>query len=129
MEGSEVRDESTFRLVRGVPKLVWCPSTASRYDSTFIFKTIKHTASVIVWSAFSGKKGRAGMYFLSKNVTMKGSNFIHGLKDHMLAFWRIHQCNHFMHDGTPVVDSLKVSDRSQYPRLGMAMEFTRPEPN
>ena len=86
MEESDVRDESTFRLVRGVPKMVWCPTTESRYDSKFIFKTVKHIARVIVWGALSGKKGRAGMYFLLKNETMKVSNFIHGLKDQMLAF-------------------------------------------
>ena len=51
----------------------------------------------------------AARFVLPKNVTMKGSNYIHVLKAHMLAFWRIHQCNHFMHDGAPAHKSKSVS--------------------
>ena len=102
-------DESTFRLVRKVPKTVRRPCTAFRFDSKFTVKTVKHPASVMVWDAFSGNMGPAVLYFLSKNVTMKGSNYIHILKDHMLAFWRIHQCDLFMHDGAPAHKSKSVS--------------------
>ena len=66
--------------------MVQRPSTASRYASKFTVKTIKHPASVMVWGALSEKKGRAGLYFLPKNVTIKGTNYINVLKDHMLAF-------------------------------------------
>ena len=83
-------DESTFRLVRGVPKMLHLPSIAFRFDPKFTVKTVKHPASVVVWGAFSGNMGRAGLHFLPKNVTIKGSNYIHILKDHMLAFWRIY---------------------------------------
>ena len=55
----------------------------------------------MVWGAFSGNMGRAGLYFLPKNITMKGSNYIEVLKEHLLTFWGIHQCHHFMHDGAP----------------------------
>ncbi|XP_076811815.1 uncharacterized protein LOC143458825 [Clavelina lepadiformis] len=96
-------DESTFRLVRGVPKMVRRPSTASRYDPKYTVKTMKHPGSVMVWGAFSGNMDRAGLYFLPRNVTKKGSNYITVLKDHLLTFWRIHQCDHFMHDGAPAV--------------------------
>ena len=102
-------DECTFRLVRGVPKMVRRPSTASRFDPKFTVKTVKHPASVMVWNAFSGNMGRAGLYFLPKNVTIKGSNYIHVLKDHMLVFWGIHQCDHFMHDRAPAHRSKSVS--------------------
>ena len=94
-------DKSTFRLVRGVPKMVHRPRTTSQFDLKFTVKTVKYLASVIVWSAFSENMGHAGLYFLPKNVTIKGSNYIHILKDHMLTFWRIYQCDHFMHDGAP----------------------------
>ena len=77
-------DESTFRLVRGFPKMVRRPNTASRFDPKFTIKTVKHPASVTVWGAFSGNMGRAGLYFLPKNVTMKG-NYIHILKAHSYA--------------------------------------------
>ena len=78
-------DENNFRLVKGVPKMVRRPSTASQFDLKFTVKTVKHPASVMVWGAFSGNMGRAGLYFLPKNVTMKGSNYIHVLKDQILT--------------------------------------------
>ena len=73
-------DKSTFRLIRGVPKVVHCTSTTSWFDPKFTVKTVKHSASVMVWSTFSGNIGHAGLYFLPKNVTIKGSNYIHILK-------------------------------------------------
>ena len=100
-------DESTFRL-KGGSKMVQHSSTTSQYNSKFTAKTVKHPASVMVWEAFGGKKGSAGLYFLPKNVTMKGCNYIHILKDHILAYWRIYQCKHFMHDGAPAHKSKTV---------------------
>ena len=32
---------------------------------------------------------------------MRGSNYIDVLKDHLLTFWKIHQCDYFMQDGAP----------------------------
>jgi len=72
-------DESTFKLVRGVPNMVRRLSTASWYDPKFTVKTVKHPGSVTMWGAFSGNVGRAGLYFLTKNVTMRGSNHINAL--------------------------------------------------
>ena len=94
-------DESTFRLVRGESRTVRRPRGVSRFDPRYTVKTIKHPDSVMVWGAFSGGKGRVGLYFLPKNVTMKGSNYIDVLKEHLLSFWSIHECNYFMHDGAP----------------------------
>ena len=94
-------DESTFRLVRGGYKLVRRPQGVSRYDSKYTIKTVKHPESVMVWGAFSGNKGRGGLYFLPKNVTMRGDNYLGVLDQHMLPFWDIHQCNHFMQNGAP----------------------------
>ena len=96
-------DESTFTLVRRVSKIVRRPSTASRYDPKFTIKSIKYPESVIAWCAFSINLGRAGLYFLPKNTTKRGSNCIDVLKDHLLTFGRIHQCNleNFMQDGAP----------------------------
>ena len=79
-------DESTFWLVRGRYKLVRRPSGVSRYDSRYIIKTVKHPKSVMVWGAFSGDNGRGGLYFLSKNVTMRGDNYLRVLDQHMLRF-------------------------------------------
>ena len=54
----------------------------------------------VLEGAFSGNVGRGGLYFLPKNKTMKGSNYIKVLEEH-LNFWAIHGCDYFMHDGAP----------------------------
>lgn len=101
-------DESTFRLIRGTSKIVRRPRDASRYDPKYTVKTVKHPDSVMVWGAFSGNKGRGGLFFLPKNVTMKSDNYIDVLRDHMVKFWEIHDCNFFMHDGAPAHRSKAV---------------------
>ena len=55
-----------------------------------------------------------GLYTKIKNNSkisrpLQPELYIHVLKDHMHAFWRIHQCNHFMHDGAPAHKSKTVS--------------------
>ena len=94
-------DKSTSRLVPGGYKLVRRPSRVSRYDSRYIINTVKHPQSVMVWGSFSGDKGRGGLYFLPKNVTMRGDNYLWVLYHLMLPFWDICRCNHFMQDGDP----------------------------
>ena len=63
--------------------------------------TMKHPACVMVWGAFSGNIGRAGLYFLSVNQTMKGIPYIDVLEHHLLPFWGLHNCDLFMHDNAP----------------------------
>ena len=92
-------DESTFWLVRGPYKFVRRPSGVSRYDSRYIIKTVKHPKSVMVWGAFSGDKGRGGLCFLPNNVTIRGDYYLRVLDHHMLPFWDIRRCNHFMQHG------------------------------
>ena len=91
--------ESTSRLVLRGYKLVRSPSGVSRYDSRYIIKTVKHPKSVMVWGVFSGDKGRGGLYFLPKSVTMRGDSYLRVLDHHMLPFRDIRRCNHFMQDG------------------------------
>ena len=79
-------DESTSRLVLRGYKLVHRPSGVSRYDSRYIIKTVKHPKSVMVKGAFSGDKSRGGLYFLPKNVTMRGNSYLCVLDHHMLSF-------------------------------------------
>ena len=55
-------------MVRGVPKMVRRQSNASRYDPKYTVKTMKDPGSVMVWGAFSGNLGRAGLYFLIKKM-------------------------------------------------------------
>ena len=94
--------ESTSRLVLRWYKLVLGTSEVSRYDSRYIIKTGKHPKSVMVWGDFSGDKGRGGLYFFPKNVTMRGDSYLRVLDHHMLLFWDIRRCNHFMQDGDSV---------------------------
>ena len=101
-------DESTSRLVLRGYKLVRRPSGVSRYDSRYIIKTVKHPKSVMVWGDFSGNKGRGGLYFFPKNFTMRWDSYLRVLDHHMLAFWDIRRCNHFMRDGDPVYRSRVV---------------------
>ena len=67
-------NESTSRLVLRGYKLVRMPSGVSRYDSRYIIKTVQHPRSVMVWGDFSGDKGRGGLYFIPKKVTMRGDS-------------------------------------------------------
>ena len=62
-------DESTFRLVRQDSKVVRRPKGVSLFDPRYTVKTFKQPDSVMVWGAFSGNCGKAGLYFLPKNVT------------------------------------------------------------
>lgn len=94
-------DESTFRMFRAGSKTVRRPGSVSRYDPRYTVKTVKHPDSVMLWGAFSGNKGRGWLYFLPKNATMKATNYITVLEEHLLNFWKIHQCDYFMHVGAP----------------------------
>ena len=55
----------------------------------------------MVWGCFRGAKDRGGLYFLSKNVTIKDDNYIEVLKEHLLVFYDIRECDFFMHNGAP----------------------------
>ena len=110
MEKMIFSDESTFTLVRGVPKMVRGPSSASRYHPKFTVKTMKHAGSIMGWETFSGNLSRTGLYFPPKNVTIKGRIYINLFKEHLLTFWRIYQCDHFRHDGAPTHKSKIVTD-------------------
>lgn len=91
-------DESTFMLVRVSSKIVRRLRDVSRFDPRYMVKTMKHPDSVIVRDGFSDNKGRGELYFLPKNLTVKGSNYIDVMRDQMLDFRGIHECDHFMHD-------------------------------
>ena len=55
----------------------------------------------MVWGVFSGNNGRWGLFFLSKNVTLDGGNYLEILEQHMLPIWDIHKCHDFLYDGAP----------------------------
>ena len=69
-------DKSTFRLVRGQSKVIRRPINVPRHDPWYTIKMVKHSDGVMVWGAFSGTHCQGGLYFLPKNVTMRGSNYL-----------------------------------------------------
>lgn len=94
-------DESTFRLVNSRMVRVRRPSTLCRYKNKYTVKTVKHSASLMIWGCFSGRVGRGGLFFLPKNVTMTAVRYKDVLDNHLLRFMRIHRCSHFLQDGAP----------------------------
>jgi transposase len=94
-------DESTFCLVHARSATVRRNKAMSRYKHKVVLKTVKHSASVMVWGCFSGKRGRGGLYFLPKNCTMNGERYKKVLADHLLPFMRIHGTTVFLQDGAP----------------------------
>lgn len=94
-------DESPFRLVFGTAKHVRRPKSVSRYYSHYTIKTVKHSESVMVWGAFTGNVGRAGLHFLSKGQTVNGTHFMDVLKEHLPLFYELHECAYFMQDSVP----------------------------
>jgi hypothetical protein len=55
----------------------------------------------MVWDCFSGKSGRRGLYFLSKNCTMNGERYKEVPVDHLLLFMRIHGTTVFLQHEAP----------------------------
>ena len=43
------------------------PRSFDRYDSRYTVPTVKYAESVMAWGSYSGKMGRTGLYFISKN--------------------------------------------------------------
>ena len=60
-------DESNFQVFQVGSPMVRRPHASNRFDPRFTVPTVKHPDSIMVWGAFSGKMGRAGLYFLPKN--------------------------------------------------------------
>ena len=60
-------DESNCQVFRVGSPIVRRPHASNRFDPRFTVPTVKHPDSIMVWGAFSGEVGRAGLYFLPKN--------------------------------------------------------------
>jgi hypothetical protein len=94
-------DESMFCLVHPRSTTVRHNKAMNRYKHKVVLKTVMHSASVMVWGCFSGKRGRGGLYFLPKNCAMNGERYKMVLADHLLPFMRIHGMTVFLQDGSP----------------------------
>ena len=102
-------DESTFVLLRSTRRMVRRPRK-ERFNPKYCSPTVKHSPSVMVWGAFSGVRGRAGIFFLPPNVKMNGERYCQVLNEHLLGFMERHQCTHFLHDGAPCHRSRLVKE-------------------
>ena len=103
-------DESKFEVISTRNKFVRHPRGVSRYGKRYCNRTVKWPDSVMVWGAFSGNDGRAGLAFLKQGVTMNGPIYLDVLKKHLPTFMDLHDCDIFMQDGAPCHHSKLVTE-------------------
>ena len=101
-------DESNCQVFRVGSPIVRRPHASSRFDPRFTIPTVKHPDSIMVWGAFSGEMGRAGLYFLPKNKKMNSDQYVKVLEEHMLGMFHIHSFEVFMQDNAPCHKSKKL---------------------
>ena len=85
-------DESTFKCLRSACNRVRRPPGSNRFASKYTIKTVKHPDFVMLWGAYSGKMGKAGVYFLPKKCTMNSERYIKLLETHFLQMFSLHEC-------------------------------------
>ena len=103
-------DESTFRINAQRNGFVRRAGNMDRYSPRYTVKTVKHPESVMIWGAFSGAGGRAGLGFLQKGVTMNSVRYLEILDKQLPQYMEEHACDLFMHDGAPCHRSKLVKD-------------------
>ena len=104
-------DESRFAVFRNRIRRVRRPiGKEYRLKRKFCNPTVKHPVSVMVWGAFTGARGRAGLFFLPANVTMNQHRYLACLDEHLIDFYQRHQATHFLHDGAPCHRARAVTD-------------------
>lgn len=101
-------DESQFCQFKTYIKYVRRPKN-SRYKLKYILSTVRHPLSVMVWGCFSGH-GAGDLYFLPKNTTIKATNYLRVLQQHLLLSMQRLGCSHFQHDGAPCHKAKVVSN-------------------
>ena len=94
-------DESMFKCISNRRFCVRRPRIVSRHHPRYTQRTVKHPYSVMIWGAFSGGRGRAGLEYLPKGVTMNATRYKRILIKHLNKDMNLHGCNIFMHDKAP----------------------------
>ena len=64
-----------------------------------------------------------GLYLLSKNVTLKGENYVNVLHGHLLPFLEICGCHTFMHDRAHLVEAV-LTAQGNMPNANLHLLFT-----
>ena len=98
-------DESTFRLVRGGTSYVRRGPNSNRFEQRFCRKTVKHSASIMIWGMFDGRYGRGGIDFLKRTgkrkETMDTKRYQKTLENHFIRYHRARQSTHLLQDSAP----------------------------
>ena len=94
-------DESLFKVISARKCWVRRPKDVSRFHPRWCNRTIKHPGQVMIWGAFSGAGGRAGIAILPRNKTMDAIMYRNMPSRHLPNFMELHGSNLFMHDGAP----------------------------
>ena len=93
-------DEATFTqsysFVRSVRRPVGC-----RDEAKYCVSAVKQCSKIMVWAAFSGKSGRAGMWIMKSGETINADMYTKILESKLLPFRDIHHIEFFQHDGAP----------------------------
>jgi transposase len=93
-------DESTFTQFYAFSRHVRRPA-GKRDDPRYCTSSVKQSAKLMVWGCFSGKGGRGGLWFMPKGETITAAVYRSVLETKLINFLRIHDVEHFLHDGAP----------------------------
>jgi len=92
-------DESRFHTLQRISSYVRRPIN-TRYETKYIQPTVRHSPSVMVWACFSGS-GTGAIWFLTLNTTMKATEYLEVLREHLLSSMETLGCHYFQQDGAP----------------------------
>ena len=92
-------DESSVNQFSVRKYQVWRPAGA-RHKEKYTLPTVKHPHSQMVWEVMSSM-GTAGLYFLPSGKTINGEKYVNLWKSMLEIHMTDHNCQIFMHDGTP----------------------------
>jgi len=93
-------DESTFCQFYTFVPYIRRP-VGKRYDPKYCLPSVKQPKKIMVWASFSGKGGRAGIWFSKDGETVNAERYRNILNDKLLPFMVIHDIEYFQHDGAP----------------------------
>ena len=93
-------DESTFTQFYSLSRH-GRRAVGEQYDTRYCTSAVKQASKLMVWGAFSGKRGHAGIWFMPSNQTMNAKVYKEVLKKELLPFVRTYEIDYFLHDGAP----------------------------
>ena len=100
-------DESTVRQFAVFRPRVQ-RSRGQRFRQRYTSTKVKHSASVMIWGCVSAA-GRGGLWFTSKNTTVKAPTYLSILQQKLPIFMPMGYCTVFQHDGA-MVHTVKMAN-------------------